>query len=151
MTDIRLENFLLSSLAQDWMPLGEFLFFAARITPRTSTPTDVAEVVRDLATRGLIELGGWSDDGRFEVWDVPLDEALHRIAHGFQGESGYLNGDAEVLGRTEVFRANLTALGEERLSELGDPYDNYGDPWSEVPHLRIARTVPPWREADDRP
>lgn len=135
MIDIRLENFLLSSLAQDWMPLGEFLFFAARITPQASTPTDVAEVVRDLATRGLIELGGWSDDGRFEVWDVPLDEALHRIAHGFQGEAGYLNGDSQILGRSEVFRANLTALGEERLTELGDPYDNYGDPWSEVPDL----------------
>ncbi|WP_068150577.1 hypothetical protein [Rhodococcoides corynebacterioides] len=151
MTHLRLENFLLSSLAEDWMSLGDFLFFATRITPRVSTAADVAEVVRDLATRGLIELGGWSDDGRFEVWDVSVDEALHRIAHGFQGEAGYLNGDTGVPGRTEVFRANLTALGEERLSEPGDPYDKYGDPWSEVPHLRIAHTVPPWREADDRP
>ncbi|MBY6435723.1 hypothetical protein HQ602_04950 [Rhodococcus kroppenstedtii] len=151
MTDIRLENFLLSSLTQDWMPLGEFLFFAARITPRASTPSDVAEVVRELATRGLIELGGWSDDGRFELWDVSVVEALHRIAHGYQGEAGYLNGDIGVLGRTEVFRANLTALGEERLSELGDPYNNYGDPWSDVPHLRTVRAVPPWREADEHP
>ncbi|WP_157172651.1 hypothetical protein [Nocardia exalbida] len=42
--------------------------------------------------------------------------------------------DSEI-GSTEIFRARMTESGRRRLGELGDPYENYGDPWADDPYL----------------
>jgi hypothetical protein len=36
------------------------------------------------------------------------------------------------IGSNEVFRADLIEQGERRLAELGNPYDQYGDPWAKT-------------------
>ncbi|NUS92739.1 MAG: hypothetical protein HOQ36_10050 [Nocardia sp.] len=34
-----------------------------------------------------------------------------------------------------MFRAEITERGRARLHALGDPYENYGDPWYDDPAL----------------
>lgn len=147
MIDPRLEHFLLYELSDDWMPLGSFVALTERITPDDCSSGRVLAIIRDLAERGLLRLGGWPGDGRpWEPWDVSLDEAMDRIAHGFNGEVGYLEASPRQAATTEVFRAEITALGETRLRELGDPYELYGDPWWDDPNMRAEGEFPPWQD-----
>ncbi|UGT64187.1 hypothetical protein [Nocardia asteroides] len=58
-------------------------------------------------------------------------KAIARIADGHNGERGYLDCPDDEVGRCEVFRADLTEAGSERLRQLGDPYEIHGDPWAD--------------------
>lgn len=59
---------------------------------------------------------------------------MHRIARGTS--AGYLDIPDDEIGSNEVFRSAITPLGRKRLQDLGDPYETYGDPWSDDPLLR---------------
>lgn len=146
MIDSRLEHFLLNTLADDWIPFGEFLMYARRVTPDDADPERVAEIIRELAERGLIILGSWGESGRWEPWDSSIDEGMQRIAEGFNGEAGYRRATEQELGSTEVFRADLTPAGQAILRALGDPFELYGDPWDKTRQLSGVRELPSWQE-----
>ncbi|BDT84908.1 hypothetical protein FMUAM8_06720 [Nocardia cyriacigeorgica] len=73
------------------------------------------------------------DYSSWEPWPVSIDEAIDRITHGYNGVPGYLQIDDDAIGSNEAFRADLIVVGEQRLRELGNPYESYGDPWRGTP------------------
>lgn len=131
-----LENFLLYGISDDWAPLAEFEMKVRKLTPKEYSRESVLDVIRQLLESGYIRAGAFAGGGRsWEPWEVSVDEAIQRIAHGFNGVPGYLDIAEKEIGTNEVFRAELTESGRTRLEELGDPYDNYGDPWYDDPAL----------------
>ncbi|NEW40203.1 hypothetical protein GV792_17320 [Nocardia cyriacigeorgica] len=135
--DEKLENFLLYGISDDWAAIGEFHGTAEKLDRVNFSRQRVLEIVEELAEAGLIRLGAFPGNGRsWEPWDASIDEAIHRIAYGYNGQRGYLSIADEEIGSNEVFRAEITDAGVRRLRELGDPYEKYGDPWSDDPFLR---------------
>lgn len=144
MMDEILEHFILYGVSDDWAPLDEFVSNVNRITPTNRSRERVLEIIRELAEKGYTQLGAFPGGGEgWKPWDVPVDEAMRRIAHGFNGEAGYLDLPDDRIGRSEVFRAALTPNGEARLAELGNPYDIYGDPFYDTGAR--ADGYKPWR------
>ncbi|MGW4737471.1 hypothetical protein [Nocardia xishanensis] len=130
----KLEHFLLYELSDDWAAVATFDGMVARITPEAYSRGVVLNVIRELAAKGYIRFGSFPGGGRgWEPWDVSIDEAIHRVAHGYNGIPGYLDIPESAIGSTEVFRADLLEKGEQRLAELGSPYEKYGDPWVDTP------------------
>ncbi|MBU3060133.1 hypothetical protein KO481_01145 [Nocardia sp. NEAU-G5] len=106
----------------------------AQITPESYSRAHVLDVIRELADRGYIRFGAFPGGGRpWEPWDVSNDESLQRIARGYNSVDGYLDIPSNQIGSNEVFRADLLERGEQRLTELGNPYEKYGDPWTDTP------------------
>ncbi|MGS2807310.1 hypothetical protein [Nocardia sp. MW-W600-9] len=137
MMNTKLENFLLYAIDDDWAPIAEFDADVQKITPGEYSRRRVLEVIQDLATRGYIQLGAFPGGGRsWEPWTVPVEDGIRRIAEGFNNSTGYLEISDTEIGSSEVFRAAITSAGRKRLNELGDPYEIYGDPWSDDPLLR---------------
>ncbi|MBO0855404.1 MAG: hypothetical protein J2P18_16760, partial [Nocardia sp.] len=98
----------------------------ARLTPGDYSRKQVLETIRELTTEGYIQLGAFPGGGQsWEPWEISVDEGLHRISHGYNGQAGYLDIPDSDIGSNEVFRADFTELGEHRLSELGNPYKKY--------------------------
>ncbi|WP_072804150.1 hypothetical protein [Rhodococcoides yunnanense] len=146
MIDKTLEHFLLYDMSDDWMPAGEFASYIRQITPGDYSRAAVLEVIAELATKGYLEYGGWSrDTGTWKPWKVAGDVALERIANGFDGEPGVLDGTDRQLALTEVFRAGITPAGERLVQELGNPFELYGDPWEANPLVRAEGEFPPWQ------
>ncbi|TLF82573.1 hypothetical protein [Nocardia cyriacigeorgica] len=146
--DTAYENFLLYSISDDWAQLGQFVEHARKFAPEQYTREYVLDLIRELVLRGYIEIGNISpeSDPPWRPWDVPVDEAIQRIAHGRNGITGLLEMPEADLGPNELFRARLTALGRARLAELGDPYEKYGDPWFDDPYLNASDWgYPPYR------
>ncbi|MEV6322659.1 hypothetical protein AB0M45_15920 [Nocardia sp. NPDC051787] len=130
----KLEHFLLYELSDDWAAIATFDGMVAKITPENYSRANVLDIIRELAIKGYIRFGAFPGGGRsWESWDVPIDEALQRVAHGYNNVSGYLDIPESEIGSNEVFRADLVERGEQRLVELGNPYDKYGDPWADTP------------------
>lgn len=133
----KLEGFLLYNVSDDWAPIGEFDGTVERVAPEEYSRTNVLGVIKFLADEGYILLGAFPGGGRgWEPWDVSSEEAIHRIAHGYDDIPGYLEISDDEIGSSEVFRAAITDSGRNRLQELGDPYEKYGDPWEDDPYLR---------------
>lgn len=134
--NIVLENFLLYGISDDWAPLSEFEKNIRTPTPSEYSRQAVLEEIRKLLDKGDIRAGAFPGGGRsWEPWEVPAEEAIQRIARGFNGVPGYLDISEEEIGSSEVFRAEITERGRSRLQALGDPYENYGDPWYDDPTL----------------
>lgn len=134
MTNEKLEHFLLYELTDDWAPIGTFDGMVAAITPENYSRETVLETIRELASKGYIRFGAFPGGGRSrEPWNVSIDESIGRIAHGYNGIRGYLDISDDEIGSNEVFRADLIERGERRASELGNPYERYGDPWTGKP------------------
>lgn len=115
-----LEMELLADIDDEWMPFWGFHTIISSLTPEPVSPEDTAAVIESLFRRGLITLGelAWNDVG-WERWDVPVEVAMNRIAHGHNGKCGYVSAPGlEHLMTTEVARADLTPLGERRLATL---------------------------------
>ncbi|MGQ4599532.1 hypothetical protein [Nocardia sp. R6R-6] len=130
----KLEHFLLHELSDDWTPIGTFDGMVAKIVPASYSRGFVLDVIRELATKGYIRFGAFPGRGRsWEPWYVTIDEALQRVAHGHNHIVGYLDISENEIGSNEVFRADLVERGEQRLAELGNPYEKYGDPWADTP------------------
>ena len=127
----QLEHFLLYAINDDWAAIAEFDADVRQITPTEYSRTAVLDVIRDLASCGYIRLGAFPGNGQsWAAWDVPLSEAIDRIALGYNGAVGYLDLTEDAIGSNEVFRAEITDKGRQRLAELGDPYTIYSDPWA---------------------
>lgn len=136
----KLENFLLHAISDDWAAIAEFDADVEKISPENYSRDHVLQVIREMAEKGYIRLGAFPGQGRtWEPWNTPIDEAIHRIAYGYNHIPGYLEISEDEIGSNEVFRAAITEKGRRRLAELGDPYQNYGDPWSDDPYLRADR------------
>ncbi|WP_072804127.1 hypothetical protein [Rhodococcoides yunnanense] len=146
MSDKRLDHFLLSAMADDWMSVGEFAYFIRSISPTEFLRDTVLDVISGLAEHGYLRFGGWSMTTKtWEPWDVGDDVAMERIAHGYLGEPGVLNATDRELSLTEVFRADITAAGLAHLALLGNPYDLYGNPWESDPLKQGSGNYPPWK------
>ncbi|WP_306365683.1 hypothetical protein [Nocardia sp. CC227C] len=129
----KVEHFLLYELTDDWMPIGAFDAIISTVSPEAYSRMRVLEAIRELAEREFIRFGAFPGGGRtWEPWDVSLDEAIDRIAYGYNNVPGYLAVPYCEISSNEVFRADLLEKGERRLVELGNPYDRYGDPWKNV-------------------
>ncbi|MFI9633193.1 hypothetical protein ACIHAX_10915 [Nocardia sp. NPDC051929] len=90
-----------------------------------------------MANDGYIEFGAFPGGGEgWEPWKVGIEESIRRISDGYNGVPGYLSIADDEIGSSEIFRAKITESGRRRLQELGDPYENYGDPWADDPYLR---------------
>ncbi|GGF98866.1 hypothetical protein GCM10007304_11010 [Rhodococcoides trifolii] len=147
MIEKRLEHFLLYELDDDWTSLGQFVGVTRRVSPAQSSLDRVGEIIEEFARCGLMTIGGWSTEtGTWEPWNVPLSEAMDRIANGYDGEVGYRNATERQLGSTEVFRGEITAEGRTLLAELGSPYEKYGDPWAGEGMLAAEGDFPPWQQ-----
>jgi hypothetical protein len=132
----KLENFLLYNVSDDWAPIGEFDGTIEKIAPDEYSRAYVLRVIEELANEGYIEFGAFPGGGRgWEPWNVDAEESIRRISQGYNGVSGYLSIPDSEIGSSEIFRAKLTESGRRRLQELGDPYENYGDPWADDPYL----------------
>ncbi|MEU6831039.1 hypothetical protein ABZ894_20510 [Nocardia beijingensis] len=132
----KLENFLLYNVSDDWAPIGEFDGTIEKIAAEEYSRTYVLRVVEELANEGYIEFGAFPGGGRgWEPWNVGTKEAIRRISDGYNGVPGYLSIADSEIGSSEIFRARITESGRRRLRELGDPYENYGDPWADDPYL----------------
>ncbi|MEU1998354.1 hypothetical protein ABZ511_28285 [Nocardia gamkensis] len=132
----KLENFLLYNVSDDSAPIGEFDGTIEKITPGEYSRAYVLRVIEELANERYIEFGSFPGGGRgWEPWHVGVEESISRISHGYNGVPGYLSIPDSEIGSNEIFRAKLTESGRRRLQELGDPYDNYGDPWADDPYL----------------
>lgn len=126
----KLEHFLLYELSDDWAAIAAFDGMFARIAPDEYSRQAVLDLIREFAEKNYIRFGAFPGGGRsWEPWTVSIDEAIDRIAHGYNGVPGYLQIDDDAIGSNEVFRADLIEDGERRLRELGNPYEKYGDPW----------------------
>ncbi|GGN84381.1 hypothetical protein [Nocardia rhizosphaerihabitans] len=137
MMTTKLENFLLYAIDDDWAPIAEFDADVRKIEPGEYSRPRVLEIIREFATRGYIGLGSFPGQGRsWEPWNVSVDDAVRRIAFGYNNCAGYLEIPDDEIGSNEVFRAEITSEGRKRLQELGDPYAQYGDPWADDPLLR---------------
>ncbi|WP_141547976.1 hypothetical protein [Nocardia farcinica] len=68
-------------------------------------------------------------------WNAVTEEAIGRIADGYNGVPGYLYICDDEIAPSEIFRARITDSGRRRLRELGGPYENDGDPRADVPYL----------------
>ncbi|WP_431941721.1 hypothetical protein [Nocardia grenadensis] len=133
----KLEHFLLYELSDDWAPIATFDGMVARITPDHYSRENVLGILRELATRGFIRFGAFPGENQtWEPWDASIEESIHRIAYGYNDVPGYLKISDEEIGSNEVFRADLLDAGEERLAQLGNPYEKYGDPWRNT-HRRV--------------
>ncbi|WP_063009366.1 hypothetical protein [Nocardia kruczakiae] len=132
----KLESFLLYHVSDDWAPIGEFDGTVEAVAPDEYSRSNVLAIIKELTDNGYIRLGAFPGGGRsWEPWDVPVDEAIHRISHGYNGTPGYLDIAEDEIGACEIFRAAITETGRERLRALGDPYEKYGDPWENDPYL----------------
>lgn len=146
--DTTLENFLLYGISDDWAPLSEFEKNMKALTPSTYSRKAVLDTIHELLAKGYIRAGAFPGGGRpWEPWTVSAEEAVRRVAHGFNGVPGYLHISQEQTGSSEVFRAEITERGLARLRALGDPYENYGDPWYDDPALNARE----WRHPPFRP
>ncbi|NEW58674.1 hypothetical protein GV794_23965 [Nocardia cyriacigeorgica] len=135
--DEKLENFLLYGISDDWAAIGEFHGTVEKLAPEDFSRKRVLEIIEELSETGLIRLGAFPGNGRsWEPWEISVGEAIHRITDGYNGQRGYLSITDDEIGSNEVFRAEITDAGMARLRELGDPYEKYGDPWSDDPFLR---------------
>ncbi|WP_249358748.1 hypothetical protein [Nocardia cyriacigeorgica] len=106
----------------------------ARIAHEEYSRQAILDLIQEFAEKNYIRFGAFPGGGRlWEPWTVSIDEAIDRIAHGYNGVPGYLQIDYDAIGSNEVFRADLIEGGERRLSELGNPYEKYGDPWRGTP------------------
>ncbi|MGQ4617310.1 hypothetical protein [Nocardia sp. R7R-8] len=138
MINEKIEHFLLYELSDDWAAIATFDGMVAKINPESYSREFVLDAIREIATKGYIRFGAFPGGGRlWEAWDVTIDEAIHRIAHGHNNVSGYLEIPVSEIGSNEVFRAELIERGEQRLAELGNPYKKYGDPWADT-HRRVC-------------
>ena len=145
MIDQRLEHFLLYELDDDWMPLAAFVGTVRQVTPQDCSIERVAAIIEDFIRKQWMTPGGWSKDtGTWEPWCVPVEEAMARIAEGYDGLAGYVGANEEELATTEVFRGEITEVGRRRLDELGSPYEKYGDPWESIRSHRAEGDFPPW-------
>ncbi|MGQ4617306.1 hypothetical protein [Nocardia sp. R7R-8] len=132
----KLENFLLYNISDDWAPIGEFDGTIEKIVPEEYSRAHVIGIIRELSNKGYIQLGAFPGDGRsWEPWTVGTEESIDRISYGHNNVPGYLNIPDSEIGSNEVFRAKITEKGRQRLQELGDPYEKYGDPWADDPYL----------------
>ncbi|MGY5309689.1 hypothetical protein [Nocardia gipuzkoensis] len=132
----KLENFLLYNVSDDWAAIGEFDGTVEKIAPEEYSRAYVLAILRELADKGYIDFGAFPGGGRsWEAWAVGAEEAIRRVSHGYNGVPGYLGIRDDEIGSNEVFRAKLTEDGRRRLQQLGDPYENYGDPWADDPYL----------------
>ncbi|WP_174188012.1 hypothetical protein [Nocardia barduliensis] len=132
----KLENFLLCNVSDDWAPIGEFDGTIEKIAAEEYSRTYVLDVIRELANEGHIEFGAFPGGGKgWEPWNVGIEEAIRQISDGYDGVPGYLRIPDDEIGSSEIFRAKITESGRRRLRELGDPYENYGDPWADDPYL----------------
>ncbi|MFE3446715.1 hypothetical protein ACFXNW_27110 [Nocardia sp. NPDC059180] len=130
----KLEHFILYELSDDWAAIAAFDGMFARIAPESYSRYAVLDLIRSLAASRFIRFGSFPGGGRsWEPWGVSIDEAIDRIAHGYNGVRGYLDITDDEIGSNEIFRAELIEDGEERLAELGNPYEKYGDPWRGTP------------------
>ena len=120
MIDEDLEFRLLYELDDDWMPFWGFSVIVFWFWGHGTSPAQIAGVIRHLAESGLVTLGALRSHGSgFDEWNVSIDESMRRIADGYDGEIGYRSVDDHyALIDTEVFRANLTEKGAERLTAL---------------------------------
>lgn len=134
-----LEHFLLYGISDDWAAVGEFHGTVEKLQPEGFSRHRVLEIIKELTEAGMIRLGAFSGSGRpWQPWDAPIDEAIDRIARGYNGERGYLSISDDEIGSNEVFRAEITEAGRARLRDLGDPYEKYGDPWFDDPYLNAS-------------
>ncbi|MEU4314484.1 hypothetical protein [Nocardia sp. NPDC024068] len=148
--NIALENFILYGVSDDWAPVAEFDSTMRRLAGPKHSRGAVVQVIRELADRGLIEIGAFPGGNRaWELWRVPLDESIYRIQNGYNGERGYLDIPESEIGSNEVFRARLTESGQARLATLGDPYETYGDPWFDDPLVKAEGDYRPFRGVED--
>lgn len=146
MSDERLEHFLLFEMADDWMSLGEFAYFIRSISPAEYSREKIIDVISGLAKIGYLRFGGWSMETRtWAPWEIKDEAAMERIARGYLGEPGVLNATDDELSVTEIFRADITEAGLDRLAELGNPYEKYGNPWESDPLKQGTGTYPRWK------
>ena len=145
--NIVLENFLLYGISDDWAPLSEFEKNVGTLSPSEYSRGTVLDTIRELLDERYIRAGSFPGGGKsWEPWDVPTDEVIQRISRGFNGVPGYLDISERDIGVSEVFRAEITERGRARLQTLGDPYENYGDPWYDDPALNARGWgYPPFR------
>ncbi|MFC8530212.1 hypothetical protein [Nocardia sp. NPDC057227] len=133
--DAKSENSLLHAISDDWTPLGEFDVALSTLEPEHYSRAFVLDAIRHIGDRGWIRFGSFTGNG-WEPWDIPVERAVARIADGYEGRVGYLRMDPIEVGRSEILRAEITEAGLERLRQLRDPYDLYGDPWADDPLSR---------------
>ncbi|MFF7942006.1 hypothetical protein ACFZC5_20020 [Nocardia gamkensis] len=132
----KLENFLLYNVLGDWATLGEFDGTIEKIAAEEYSRACILDVIEELGNKGYIEFGAFPGGGKgWQPWNVGTEEAIRRISEGYNGVPGYLSIADSAIGSTEIFRARITESGRRRLWELGDPYENYGDPWADDPYL----------------
>lgn len=133
------ENFLLYEISDDWTTIGEIDAVVRQLDRLMAVDYSrerVLSLVRELLESEYIE-AGCGGGAYWEPWGVSIDEAIRRIAYGFGGVPGYLEVSDDEIVFNEVFRANLTERGESRLEKLGDPYEDYGDPWYDDPFANV--------------
>ncbi len=139
--DQDLEFRLLYELDDDWMPFWGFIAIVFQFWGPDTSPERIAGVIEHLAESGLVTLGALRSHGSgFDEWNVSIDESMRRVADGYDGEIGYRSvDDHHALIDTEVFRANLTAKGVERLAAFeahGMTWDNTIGPFETRSGLR---------------
>lgn len=128
------EHFLLCTISDDWTPLSDFHVVLAKLEPENFSRAFVLDAMRSLGERGLIRFGSFTPPIRpWTPWDLSVEESISRIAHGFDGRVGYLDLEDSEVYSSEIVRAEITEAGLDRLRELGDPYEIYGDPWEDDP------------------
>ncbi|MFC8046874.1 hypothetical protein [Nocardia sp. NPDC057353] len=131
------ENFLLHAISDDWTPLSEFDVILSTLQPEDYSRAFVLDAIRQFGERGWIRFGSFTGPGNaWTPWDISVQQAISRVADGYEGRVGYLHMDPVEVDRSEILRAEITEAGLERLRQLGDPYDNYGDPWADDPLSR---------------
>lgn len=141
-----LENFLLYAISDDWAPLAEFDHTIKTLTPHQYSREFVMDIIKEMADKQLIELGSFPGGNHsWEPWDTPVEQGITRIWHGDTAHPGYQNIPDADIATCEIFRAHITPSGRERLAALGDPYENYGDPWYNDPYLKAEGNYPPYK------
>lgn len=99
----KLANFLLYNVSDDWAAIGEFDGTVEKVAPEGYSRAHVLGVIAELARRGDIEIGAFPGGGRsWEPWRVDVDEAVRRIAEGYNGEAGYLALPEDAIGSSEI-------------------------------------------------
>lgn len=97
---------------EDWVMASDVAWLIKLNAPERGpalTRTDALQLIEDVVKTGLMVLGDVADAG-FVPWDVPVDEALHRVRSSWRL-------DVDVPGLGEVCWLANTRLGDERAGK----------------------------------